>query len=137
MSVPFARIKFVSEGDFTQLRQKTKEEEQRAQRATTAMITNIRQAAQIGIFTAQAMGFMIDQTLTLTIEALLIGIEAAVAINTALVSGTTGIGFLKIGAQLGTVTAMIILIYQIKTKQRQAASRTAGVVGGLRLVTYR
>ena len=98
--------------------------------ANRAMVSNIRQGVQLGIFAAQAMGVMIDQTLTLLVESLLLSIEVGLAIS----AGTFGATQVF---QIGTVIAMGILIVQIKQKRTKAAQQTTGIVGGLRMISFR
>lgn len=98
--------------------------------ANRAMVSNIRQGVQLGLFAAQAMGLMINQTLSLLIEALLLSIEVGLAIS----AGTFGLSQIF---QIGTIIAMGILIVQIKQKRTKAAQQTQGVVSGLRMISFR
>ncbi len=105
--------------------------------ANRAMVSNIRQGVQLGIFAAQAMGIMIDQTLTLLVEALLLSVEVALRAQAAFTASSFGV-FGIIGViQIGTIIAMGILIVQIKRKRTEAAQRTQAVVGGLRMAGFR
>jgi hypothetical protein len=107
-------------------------------RANRAMISNVRMGLQLGIFTAQALGFMIDQTLTLLIEAVALSIEVGQKIFLATLGGG---GFAAFGltgiAQLASIIAMGILIVQIKQKRTEAAQQTQGIVSVLRMAGFR
>lgn len=102
--------------------------------AARAMVSGVRQGVQLGIFAAQAMGFMIDQTLSLVVEALLLSIEVALRIQAATSIATFGItGFIQIGA----VISMFILVHQIQTEQKEKAQQTQAIVSGLRMAGFR
>lgn len=107
-------------------------------RANRAMISNVRMGLQLGIFAAQALGFMIDQTLLLLIEAVALSIEVGQKIFLATFGGG---GFAAFGvtgvAQLGSIIAMGILIVQIKQKRTEAAQSTQGIVSVLRMAGFR
>lgn len=107
-------------------------------RANRAMIGNVRMGLQLGIFASQAMGVMIDQTLTLLIEAVAISMEVGQRIFLATFGGG---GFAAFGitgvAQLASIIAMGILIVQIKQKRTRAAQQTQGAVSVLRMAGFR
>lgn len=100
------------------------------ERANRTMISNVRQGAQLAIFTAQAVGLVIDQSLTLLIEASLLAIEVGQAISIG-AFGLTSI------VQIGAIIAMGMLIVRIKQQRTESARRTAGVVSALRLAGFR
>ncbi|KKM88568.1 hypothetical protein LCGC14_1257410 [marine sediment metagenome] len=102
--------------------------------ALRAMVTNIRRAAQIGIYTAQAMGFAIDQSITLSIEAALLTVELAVQVGT--LSSLTAIGALKAGLMVLQIILIMQTVAQLRTNQTEAATTTGATVQALRLLLY-
>ncbi len=105
--------------------------------ANRAMVSNIRQGVQLGLFAAQAMGFMIDQTFALLVEALLLTIEVGLKAQAAITATSLG-AFGIVGIiQVGTIIAMGILIVKIKQKRTESAQKWTAVVGGLRMAGFR
>ena len=98
--------------------------------ANRAMLTNVRQGVQVGLFAIAAVGSGMNQTLSLLIESVFLAIEVAVAIQ----AGTFGIGTLLKGA---TVISMLYLIYQIRIQKRKNTRVTSNVVSGFRLASSR
>jgi len=111
---------------------------EKVESANLAMLTNIRQGAQIGIFTIQAIGIALDQTITLLVEAVFLSIEVAAEIQALLVGATSGVSAVVSTLLKGaTVVSMGFLIYQLKHKQAESARRTSGIVSGLRMASFR
>ena len=106
-----------------------------------SILTTIRQTAQMGIFLAQASGAAIDQILALQIETALIIAEVAVASIAVFQAGGfgafLGVAGIKIGAQLALIISMLVLIKRIKAKKAESAQQTQGIVGALRMATFR
>lgn len=126
--------------DTSGVEQRVRETEDIVENSAVAMISTIRQAAQTGIFLAQATGFAINQIMALQIETALLTIELAATSLAALsVPGAT-IGALftgKAALQLGAILSMLFLIVQIEQKKTQAAQQTQGIVSLLRMATFR
>lgn len=102
--------------------------------AVKSMITNIRRASQIGIYTAQAMGMAIDQTITLSVEAAMLTIELAFEVAT--LEAMTGIGLLRAGLMFVQIVLLLQTVQQLKQKRTESATKTGAVVQALRLLTY-
>lgn len=97
--------------------------------ATQRIITGIRRTAQIGISMSQAFGSAIDQSLAMGVEALLLGIEASVAIAT----GTAG---LTTAFQLGAIASMLITIGLIESGRVENLQNVQGAVATFRLLSF-
>lgn len=98
--------------------------------ANRAMLSNVRQGFQIGLFAITAMGAAVDQSLSLLIEAVFLSIEVALAIE----ASTFGIGTVLKG---GTALSMFYLIYRIRVQKIENNTQVNAFVSGLRLVSYR
>ena len=104
--------------------------------ANRAMISNVRQGVQIGLFAIVALGIAVDQTLQLLVESVFLSIEVILAIQAAALPGGAALGigtFLK-GA---TVVSMLALAWQIKIQKQKNTRKSAAIVGGLRLASFR
>ena len=103
--------------------------------ANRAMISNVRQGVQIGLFAIVALGVAVDQTLQLLVESVFLSVEVILAIQAAALGGPAlGIGTFLKGA---TVVSMLALAWQIKIQKQKNTRKSAAIVGGLRLASFR
>lgn len=106
-------------------------------RASAAMITQLRRTAQIGISMAQVFGGAIDQTLALGIEATLLTIEM-ITVTSAAISATalTPMLLFRAGAMTLAIISMLTTIVQLERGQTENANKTRGAVAAFRLISY-
>ncbi len=103
--------------------------------ANRAMISNVRQGVQIGLFAIVALGVAVDQTLQLLVESVFLSIEVILAVQAAAMGGPAlGFGIFLKGA---TVVSMLALAWQIKVQKQKNTRKSAAIVGGLRLASFR
>ena len=94
------------------------------------MLTAIRQTGQAGILVLQAAGVAIDQTFTLYVESLLVGIETLALIR----AGDFGPRTFILAAQ---IILMLRQIQLIKQKRSEQATQVGAAVQLVRMGTFR
>ena len=114
------------------------EAEEVVKMSAVAMISAIRQAAQMGVFLAQIFGVAIDQMMALMIETALLTIELAITSIAAFqVGGYAAIITGKAAYQLAAIMSMLFLIGEIRQKKIESAQQIQGIVSAFRMASFR